>query len=134
MKKIIDLNGTYSSAEIENKWVGRVLLDSNNYFEGFIENYYYNEISYVFGYLDSENFKMIVCSKDNNEMPKKYNKRLNINSPDNAQEKKNKLSEILDEDYVTQLKGYQHYIESITSKNVYTYLYSILSSNLKKIS
>lgn len=72
MKKIIDLNGTYSSAEIENKWVGRVLLDSNNYFEGFIENYYYNEISYVFGYLDSENFKMIVCSKDNNEMPKKY--------------------------------------------------------------
>lgn len=45
-----------------------------------------------------------------------------------------KLSEILDEDYVTQLKGYQHYIESITSKNVHTYLYSILSSNLKKIS
>ena len=35
-------------------------------------------------------------NENKNEMPKKYNKRLNINSPDNAQEKKNKLSEILE--------------------------------------
>ena len=45
-----------------------------------------------------------------------------------------KLSEILDEDYVSQLNGYQNYIKAITNKKVHTYLYSILSSQIKKIS
>ena len=40
--------------------------------------------------------KIEFSDPNKNEIPKKYNKRLNINSPENAQEKKNKLSEILE--------------------------------------
>lgn len=44
-----------------------------------------------------------------------------------------KLSDILDEAYTLQLQGYQHYLEQITKKEIRLYLYSILSSQIKKI-
>ena len=44
-----------------------------------------------------------------------------------------KLNNLQDEAYVKQLEGYQHYIEQITSKIVHTYLFSILTGQIKKI-
>ena len=44
-----------------------------------------------------------------------------------------KLSEIEEDAYMEQLQGYQHYLERITSKQISLYLYSILSSQIKKI-
>lgn len=44
-----------------------------------------------------------------------------------------KLKEIEDSNYLTQLKGYQEYIEKKTKKRVRTYLYSILENHLKQV-
>lgn len=44
-----------------------------------------------------------------------------------------KLKNIADEHYDQQLAGYKHYIESISSKKVECYLYSILSSEYRQI-
>ena len=44
-----------------------------------------------------------------------------------------KLKQIEDEAYIKQLKGYQQYIEKMTSKKVLTYLYSILDETLEQI-
>ncbi len=44
-----------------------------------------------------------------------------------------KLNNILDDAYLKQLNGYKHYIETIAKKKVNTYLFSILSSELKKL-
>ena len=47
-----------------------------------------------------------------------------------------KLKNIIDENYINQLNGYKKYIEKVTGKDVYTYLYSIIdigySSSLAK--
>ena len=44
-----------------------------------------------------------------------------------------KLKNIDDENYLKQLKGYKEYIESISSKKVFIYLYSIMDDKLKEI-
>lgn len=44
-----------------------------------------------------------------------------------------KLKNISDDEYKKQIKGYKKYIEKITGKNVYTYLYSIIDNKLLKI-
>ena len=44
-----------------------------------------------------------------------------------------KMKNITDENYLKQLNGYKNYIESISEKNVNTYLYSILDNNLQKL-
>ena len=44
-----------------------------------------------------------------------------------------KLNNIQDEAYIKQLKGYQKYIENITSKKTEIYLYSIVTDQLQKI-
>ena len=44
-----------------------------------------------------------------------------------------KLNEITDENYLKQLKGYQEYVSSKTTKKVSIYLYSILSCELKAL-
>lgn len=44
-----------------------------------------------------------------------------------------KLKHINDEDYFNQLKGYKEYIEGITNKKVYIYLYSIIDNKLKEV-
>ena len=44
-----------------------------------------------------------------------------------------KLKNTLDDAYKKQLEGYKKYIENITNKPVYTYLYSILEKNIKNI-
>lgn len=44
-----------------------------------------------------------------------------------------KLKNIEDSNYLKQLQGYKNYIENITNKKVYTYLYSILDDELKEI-
>ena len=44
-----------------------------------------------------------------------------------------KLKNIRDDEYKKQIKGYKKYIEKITGKNVYTYLYSIIDNKLLKI-
>ena len=44
-----------------------------------------------------------------------------------------KLSDISDEKYIDQLKGYKKYIEKISNKKVSTYLYSILKENIEEI-
>ncbi len=44
-----------------------------------------------------------------------------------------KTKSIDDDDYLDQLIGYKTYIEGITNKEVYIYLYSILDDNLRKI-
>lgn len=44
-----------------------------------------------------------------------------------------KLKNIEDSNYLKQLQGYKNYIENITNKKVYTYLYSILDNELKEI-
>ena len=44
-----------------------------------------------------------------------------------------KLKNIDDENYLKQLHGYKKYIESISDKNVYIYLYSIMDDELRKL-
>lgn len=44
-----------------------------------------------------------------------------------------KLKRIEDKEYIKQLNGYKKYIESISSKKVYLYLYSIIDNKIKKI-
>ncbi len=44
-----------------------------------------------------------------------------------------KLKNISDDEYKKQIKGYKKYIEKITGKKVYTYLYSIIDNKLLKI-
>ena len=44
-----------------------------------------------------------------------------------------KLKNIEDEAYDQQLKGYQEYIEKISHKKVYIYLYSILDEKYRQI-
>lgn len=44
-----------------------------------------------------------------------------------------KLNNIQDEAYIKQLKGYQKYIENITSKKTEIYLYSIVTDQLQKV-
>ena len=44
-----------------------------------------------------------------------------------------KLYDIKDDAYIKQLNGYKKYIESISQKKVYTYLYSIISSKIKEV-
>lgn len=44
-----------------------------------------------------------------------------------------KLKNISDNNYIKQLNGYKKYIEGISKKKVYTYLYSILDDELKEI-
>lgn len=44
-----------------------------------------------------------------------------------------KTKNIDDEKYVEQLNGYRKYIQSITNKKVYCYLYSLIDSNYKEI-
>ena len=39
----------------------------------------------------------------------------------------------MDEKYNLQLRGYKKYIESISSKKVFIYLYSIMDDKLKEI-
>ena len=43
------------------------------------------------------------------------------------------LKNIEDENYIKQLNGYKKYIQSISSKDVYLYLYSIMDDELRKI-
>lgn len=44
-----------------------------------------------------------------------------------------KLKNIVDEAYIKQLKGYKEYIEKLTNKKAYTYLYSVLEDKLIEI-
>ena len=44
-----------------------------------------------------------------------------------------KMKNIIDENYLKQLNGYKKYIESISSKSVNIYLYSILDNKLEKL-
>lgn len=44
-----------------------------------------------------------------------------------------KLSNITEDKYITQLKGYQSYIEELTKKPVHLYLYSIFQEQIKEI-
>ena len=44
-----------------------------------------------------------------------------------------KLKGIDDQHYDDQLNGYRKYIESLTHKKVYTYLYSILDSKIREV-
>ena len=44
-----------------------------------------------------------------------------------------KLKDINDESYIKQLNGYKNYIKTITSKNVQTFLYSILDNKLMEV-
>ena len=44
-----------------------------------------------------------------------------------------KMKNITDENYLKQLNGYKKYIESISSKSVNIYLYSILDNKLEKL-
>ena len=44
-----------------------------------------------------------------------------------------KLSNIDDDKYLEQLKGYKDYIKTISSKPIKTYLYSIMSENIEEI-
>lgn len=44
-----------------------------------------------------------------------------------------KLKNIAEEAYISQLKGYQNYIENITGKKVNLYLYSIIDSQIQQI-
>lgn len=44
-----------------------------------------------------------------------------------------KLKNTIDESYKTQLKGYKEYIEKLTKKPVYTYLYSLIDTKLTQI-
>ena len=44
-----------------------------------------------------------------------------------------KLKNISDDEYKKQINGYKKYIEKVTSKDVYTYLYSIIDNKLLKI-
>ena len=44
-----------------------------------------------------------------------------------------KLKNIDDENYIKQLNGYKKYIESISNKKVYTYLYSIMDNVVKEV-
>ena len=44
-----------------------------------------------------------------------------------------KMKNIIDENYLKQLNGYKKYIESISSKSVNIYLYSILNDKLEKL-
>ena len=44
-----------------------------------------------------------------------------------------KLKNIDDENYIKQLNGYKKYIESISNKKVYTYLYSIMDNMIKEV-
>ena len=44
-----------------------------------------------------------------------------------------KLKNIIDEAYINQLNGYKKYIENLTGKKVYTYLYSIIDEKLVEL-
>ena len=44
-----------------------------------------------------------------------------------------KLKNVEDPLYIKQLDGYKKYIERITNKKVFVYLYSIIDGKLKKI-
>ena len=44
-----------------------------------------------------------------------------------------KLNDLTDEAYINQLKGYKDYVQNKTQKRVYTYLYSIISNEIKKM-
>lgn len=44
-----------------------------------------------------------------------------------------KLKQIVDDDYLKQLRGYESYMETITDKKISTYLYSILDETLEEV-
>ena len=44
-----------------------------------------------------------------------------------------KLKNISDDNYIKQLNGYKEYIESISNKKVYIYLYSLVDNILEEL-
>ena len=44
-----------------------------------------------------------------------------------------KLQNIVDENYIKQLKGYKNYLNKISNKNINIYLYSLINHQYQKI-
>lgn len=76
MDSLIDVRGYYTnyddSYEIENSWYGKVLLNSDNTFEGVVTDYSETSDYFVFGTITSEQITLIKCMKNDEEVPKQY--------------------------------------------------------------
>ena len=117
------------------------LVDFKNYDESIIEDEFIR--SKVTKFMNSDLLKNVKSCNDYHEYEFTYIKDdtlyhgvidLMLEYADYIDLIDYKLSDIYDEAYITQLQGYQDYIEQVTHKKVSTYLYSILNSQLKKIS
>lgn len=77
MEKLYDIIGSFSTmidetTDNENPWLGRVIIDDKNFFEGVIENACYSQLYFTFGKID--NGKILLFTGDNelDSVPKQY--------------------------------------------------------------
>ena len=75
MEKILDISGMLANFlgeyTDENCWIGRVILNENNRFEGVIEKLFSNDTYFIFGNMDSEHLDFIIGNNEDEEVPKR---------------------------------------------------------------
>ena len=108
------------SKKIEDKWIQSKIesMLSNKLFANIKDANILQEYEFIY-------------TKDNTEYHGQIDLLLEYN--DHIDIIDYKLNNLTDEAYIKQLNGYKKYIESISQKRVYTYLYSIISNEIKEV-
>lgn len=75
MEMIFDISGMQTNIlgeyTDENCWIGRIILNENNRFEGVMEKLFSNKTFFLFGKLDSEKLDFIIGNNEDEEVPKR---------------------------------------------------------------
>lgn len=84
MKKLYDITGSFSTiadeSSYENTWLGRIIIDDDNCFEGVIENICYNKKFLTFGKVDKDKLLLFTGDNELDSVPKQYSATKNKNS------------------------------------------------------
>ena len=117
--EFIDLKN-FQKEEIEDPFIQNVIdnMLSHEIFKDIKNTNIYQEYEFIYE-KDSEEYHGII------DLMLEYEHHIDIIDY--------KLENITDKGYLKQLEGYKKYIEKITKKEVHTYLFSILDSEIRKL-
>ena len=84
MERLYDITGSFSTiadeSGYENAWLGRIIIDDDNFFEGVLENVCYNQLYFTFGKVDKDKILLFTGDNELDCVPKQYSAKKNNNS------------------------------------------------------